>query len=75
MTPLEGMQRAQDSFNSAADRIVRATLPDASGQPPDVVDLSTETVNLLQSRNAFEANVTAEHVSDQMAKTLVDLLA
>jgi hypothetical protein len=64
-TSLDGMQSAETSFNRTAAKIAN---PVSSGNPTDVVDL-------LQSRNDFEANLKAAQVSDDMTKSTLDLLA
>lgn len=69
---LEGMARSEAQFNKAADRI--AHLPPAQPrQQGDQVDLSTEAVALLQSKNSFEANTKVFKVADQMDQTLLDM--
>ena len=40
----------------------------------DQVDLSTEAVALLQSKNSFEANTKVVKVADQMDRTLLDMM-
>ena len=67
---LEGMARSEAQFNRAADRI--AHLPPAQPKQGDQVDLSTEAVALLQSKNSFEANTKVIKVSDQMEQTLLN---
>ena len=68
---LEGMARSEAQFNRAADRI--AHLPPAQPKQGDQVDLSTEAVALLQSKNSFEANTKVVKVADQMEQTLLDM--
>ena len=63
-TALDGMQRAETSFNRAAARIA---------QPID--NLSSEVVDLMQSKNDFEANLKVAGVADEMTKSTLDLLA
>ena len=71
LTPLDGLLRAEQGFDAAAGQIAKVPSDPGSGQ--DTVDLSTETVNLMQSRNAFETNLKALHVSDQMTKSLLSV--
>ncbi len=72
-TPLEGMQQAADRFQVSAERIAR--MPSVASSPPeDVLDLSSEMVALMESRNQFAANVKAVKVSDQMTREGLDLL-
>jgi flagellar hook-associated protein FlgK len=73
---LGGMMVAQNSFNSAAQRIAGAfTQPTGFTQPPDSVDLSTEMVALLAARNQFEASAKVFQAGDKMQKKLLDLMA
>jgi len=73
---LGGMMVAQNSFDSAAQRIAGAvTHPTGSTQPPDSVDLSTEMVALLAARNQFEASAKVFQAGDKMQKKLLDLMA
>jgi len=68
---LQGMARSEAQFNKAADRI--AHLAPAQPKQGDQVDLSTEAVALLQSKNSFEANTKVFKVADQMNQTLLDM--
>ena len=68
---LQGLTRSEAQFNSAADRI--AQLPPAQPKQGDQVDLSSEAVALLQSKNSFEANTKVVKVADQMEQTLLDM--
>jgi flagellar hook protein FlgE len=73
-TPLQGMQQAADRFQASAERIAR--MPSSATTPPeDTLDLSTEMINLLESRNQFAANVKTAKVGDDMTKAMLDLLA
>jgi outer membrane murein-binding lipoprotein Lpp len=69
--PMQGIEAAEQKFEKAAGRIARA--PDQGS--PDVVDLSAEMVNLLESRNQVAANVKVAQVGDRMAKQMLDVLA
>ncbi len=73
--PLAGMQAAESQFDQAVQRL--ASLPSRSveGAGVDQVDLSTEMVALLESRNQFETSVKTTHVADDMLKSTLDLLA
>lgn len=68
-TPLSGMERASSEVNKVATKVA------ALGAPGDTVDLSTETVNLLQARNDFEANAKVVSAEDRMTKSLLDIVA
>jgi hypothetical protein len=70
--PLDGIRRAESQINTSAARIARAFTPSSSGG--DTVDLSTETVNLLQNRRVAEANISAFHSIDDVQKRLIDIL-
>lgn len=70
--PLSGIQKAEDRVDLAARRI--ASLP-VQGQNPeqgDRVDLSTEMVALLESRQAVQANVKVLQTADEMSQTLIN---
>ena len=71
---LGGMRVAQSSFESAGQRIARASTrtPD---QPPDSVDLSTEMVGMLAARDQFQLNARVFQTSGEMQKKLLDILA
>lgn len=71
--PLEGLSRAQASFDSAAAKIARPVSLD-SPNPQDQVSLSDQMVALMQSRNDYEANLKSLQTSYQMQKTLLDLI-
>ena len=72
-TPVQGMQQAADRFQLAAERIAR--MPSQALSPPeDTLDLSSEMVALLESRNQFAANVNTARVGDQMTRASLDLL-
>ena len=76
---LGGMMIAQSSFDRTAQRIADAstqsTQPNRSTQPPDSVDLSTEAVALLATRNQFQANAQVFQAGDKMQKKLLDIMA
>ena len=71
--PLEGLSRAQASFDSAAAKIAQPISLD-SPNPQDQVSLSDQMVALMQSRNDYEANLKSLQTSNQMQKTLLDLI-
>jgi hypothetical protein len=70
-TALDGMQQAETSFDSAARRISQQ--PDL--KPADTTSLSDNAVALLQSKDSFAANAKVAHVSDDMTKTTLNMLA
>jgi flagellar hook-associated protein FlgK len=68
-TPLQGMNNASASLERAASRIA------SIGQPAgDSVDLSTETVALIQARNNFGANVKAAQTMDEVSQSLLNIV-
>jgi flagellar hook protein FlgE len=67
--PLAGMQQAEAKFNTSARQIAQTAGPQA-----DSVDLSAEAVNLLQAKNSFAANAKAVSVTDQMTKSVLDMM-
>jgi hypothetical protein len=69
--PLQGMAQAEDRVNTAAVRIANAP----AQAPGDSVDLSTEAVALLQGKNDFAANVKVAQTENEMAKSLMNILA
>jgi flagellar hook-associated protein FlgK len=71
--PLQGLARAQESFDKAAADIARPQSID-SPSPPDQVSLSDSMVSLMEARNGYEANLKALETSNQMQKKLLDLL-
>ena len=71
--PLEGLSRAQTSFDSAAAKIAQPVSLD-SPNPQDQVSLSDQMVALMQSRNDYEANLKSLQTSNQMQRTLLDLI-
>jgi hypothetical protein len=79
-SPLEGLQRAEAQIAESAKRLSRlpaaftSLLESTGGEPVDVVDLSAESVALLQARNAAEANIAAFQTFDQVQQHLLNLL-
>ncbi len=81
---LEGLKRAESQITESAKRV--AKLPAAftdllsrtgggaeAGAPVDVVDLSAESVALLQARNAAEANLAAIDTYDQVQAQILSI--
>ena len=79
---LEGLRQAESRMAESAKRIARlpSTLQalsggaGGSGSPVDVVDLSAETVALLQARTVAEANIQAIKTADQVQSQLLSIL-
>jgi flagellar hook protein FlgE len=64
---LSGLQQAQARLNTVAGQIAN---PD---NPADTVDLSTQAVALIQSRDDFAANIAVLKTVDEMQKSVFDL--
>ena len=73
--PVEGIRRAENSFNTAAAKIAQAPLASTDQAGGDTVDLSSEMVALMQSRSQFAANLQTLQVGDRMARATLDILA
>jgi flagellar hook-associated protein FlgK len=71
--PLQGLTRAQESFDKAASDIARPQSGDQQ-TPQDQVSLSDSMVALMQARNDYEANLKSLETSNNMAKKLIDML-
>ncbi len=67
---LQGMSQAEARLDRSATRIASSEAPAG-----DTVDLSAETVNLLQARTDFEASTRLVQVASDLTKPLLDLLA
>lgn len=73
-TPLQGIARAEASFNRAAENVAKSFMVDPRS-PQDQVSLSDAMVGLLNSKNDYEANLKSLKTSDEMTKKLLDILA
>ena len=71
---LQGINRAANSFDTAATGIARVSVPADPSQPEDTVSLSDQTVALIQAANDYKANVQALKTSDEMTNYLLDQL-
>jgi len=73
-TALQGLQKSEAQFNQVAAKIAQS--PFSSSAPPqgDLVDLSTQAIALLQSKNSFEANIQVLKVDNQMSQTLLNVV-
>jgi flagellar hook protein FlgE len=69
---LQGLQRSETQLNQVATNI--AQQPFAPGSQGDLVDLSSQAIALIQSKNSFEANIQALKVDDQMQQTLLNVV-
>jgi flagellar hook protein FlgE len=63
---LGGLQNAETKFERSAARLTAA-------DPSDTVDLSSAAVDLLSSRNEFEANIKVMQTADRMYKQTLNL--
>lgn len=64
-----GMQRAADRFETSANRVARF------GTGLGDVDLATEMVNVMMAETDFKASAKIVRVADDMAGSLLDILA
>jgi flagellar basal body rod protein FlgG len=67
---VQGLQRSEAQFDQIATNIARAPFSPQGDQ----VDLSTQAVALIQSKNSFEANIKALKVNDEMQQTLLNMI-
>jgi hypothetical protein len=71
--PIQGLARAEASFNSAAEKINKSFVVDPQN-PQDQVSLSDSVVALLNSKNDYEANLKSLKTGNEMTKRLLDAL-
>ena len=69
---LQGIQNAESLLNTTAARIANPT--PSTGQGGDAVSLSSNMVALIQAKTDMAANLKALQVSEDMQKTLLDVL-
>ncbi len=75
---LTGMHSSESQIDAIASRIANSAFPSVPGSkdpPQDRLDLSTDMVNLLQTRNNFAADVKVARTADQMQKSTISILA
>jgi flagellar hook protein FlgE len=72
-TALEGIRRSEERVLRAAERLARLPLS-ADGVTDDVVDISSETVALLEARSAHAANTAVAQTAQQLEQHLLDIL-
>jgi len=65
---LDSIGRATTQLEGVAARIAKVS------DPQDNVDLSAETVALMEARTAFEANLVVLRTANEISKSLVDLI-
>jgi hypothetical protein len=71
--PLEGIQNASTSFDSAARSIVQDSLGGSSPHG-DSVNLSSAVVSLLSAQSSFTANVKVASIEDNLTKSTFSVL-
>ncbi len=74
---LSGMQSADSQLDATASRIANSafpTVPGAPNPPQDKLDLSTDMVSLMQSRNDFAANAKVAHVADEIQRSTISMM-
>jgi len=72
-TPLQGLTRAQESFDQAASKVAQPIEPSQPQQ--DEVSLSDAMVSMLQAANDYQANLKSLEAGNQMQKSLLNILA
>jgi flagellar hook-associated protein FlgK len=72
-TPLQGLNRAQESFDQAASKVAQPIEPNQPQQ--DQVSLSDAMVSMLQAANDYKANLKSLEVGNEMQKSLLNILA
>ena len=71
--PIQGLARAEASFDSAAEKISKSFAVDPQ-HAQDQVSLSDSMVALLNSKNDYEANLQSLKTGNEMTKRLLDVL-
>ncbi|HUI80161.1 MAG TPA: flagellar basal body rod C-terminal domain-containing protein [Bryobacteraceae bacterium] len=71
---LQGLDAAEGKLDQTANRISRASVA-GTGAAGDSVDLSTEMVNLLTAKQAYEVNLKSLQVGNEITKHTLDILA
>ena len=72
-TPLQGLSRAQESFDQSASKVAQPIEPSQPQQ--DTVSLSDAMVSMLQAANDYQANLKSLEAGNQMQKSLLNILA
>ncbi len=73
-TATEGMRKAEERVQRAAERLARLPLAGDASAPEDVVDLSAEVVALLEAKNAHAINAKVAETATQLDQHLLDIL-
>jgi hypothetical protein len=72
---LQGLERAQASFERSVGRLASVAAPTPEGAPVDVTDLSTAAVELLNARQDFTLNLKVLEMANKMDRQTLDLMA
>ena len=72
-TPLQGLSRAQESFDQAASKVAQPIEPSQPQQ--DEVSLSDAMVSMMQAANDYQANLKSLEAGNQMQKSLLNIMA
>lgn len=70
----EGLRKAEERIQRAAERLARLPLSGDASAPEDVVDLSAETVALLEAKNAHAVNAKAAETAAGIDRHILDIL-
>lgn len=73
-TAAEGLRKAEDRIQRAAERLSRLPLSGDSSAPEDVVDLSAEVVALLEAKAAHAVNAKVAETGAQLERQLLNIL-
>jgi hypothetical protein len=72
---LQGLERAQASFERSAGRLASLGSSTPDGAPADAVELSTAAADLLSARQDFTLDLKVVETAKQMERETLDLLA
>jgi hypothetical protein len=72
-TATEGLRKAEERIQKVAERLSKLPLG-VDAAPEDVVDLSAETVALLEARNAHAANAKVAETAAEIDRHILDIL-
>ena len=71
----EGLRKAEDRIQRAAERLARLPLSGDGSAPEDVVDLSAEMVALLEAKAAHGVNAkAAAETAAEVDRHILDIL-
>jgi len=70
-----GMNASETQLDTTAARIANYPLAVPPANSGDIVDLSTDMVNLLQARNNFAADTKVAQVADEIQQSTISMLA